>query len=338
MRHLLTQLLYEMEEQHDTVLVSIVSESGSTPRGTGSQMLVSSHGRVTGTIGGGQVEKQSEETALALLTERRSFLRHFGLNLSSGPDSLGMACGGDVTVLFQFIPWDDAAWRGLTAAAVQALQENRPGWLVLRTDGGAPALLDASGTAITGQAPAGLLPGRAALVDSRFYTPLPIGERVVIFGAGHIARALVPLLRTINFRPVVFDDRPEYAAPAAFPEAEVVICGDFRNIQASIDVTPEDYVVIMTSGHLHDLEAEEQMLRRKTAYVGVIGSRSKIAYVSQRLREAGISEDAIASVHTPIGTPIRAVTPEEIAVSIAGELIYTRACRRDAAAQQAEKE
>ena len=160
----------------------------------------------------------------------------------------------------------------------------------------------------------------------------------MIFGAGHIARALVPLLRTINFRPVVFDDRPEYADPAAFPEAEAVLCGDFRDIAATIDVTPEDYVIIMTSGHLHDLEAEEQMLRRETAYVGVIGSRSKIAYVSQRLREAGISEEAIASVHTPIGTPIRAVTPEEIAVSIAGELIYERACRWDAAAEKPSKE
>ena len=72
MRHLLIQLLYEMEEHRDTVLVSIVSESGSTPRGTGSQMLVSSRGRVNGTIGGGRVEKQSEKTALSLLTERRS--------------------------------------------------------------------------------------------------------------------------------------------------------------------------------------------------------------------------------------------------------------------------
>lgn len=338
MRHLLIQLLYEMEEHRDTVLVSIVSESGSTPRGTGSQMLVGSRGRVNGTIGGGRVEKQSEETALSLLTERRSRLQHFGLNLSGGPDSLGMACGGDVTVLFQFIPWDDAAWRSLTAAAVQALRENRPGWLVLRTDGGEPALLDASGAAIAGQAPAGPLSARAVLADDCFYVPLPVGERAVIFGAGHIARALVPLLRTINFRPVVFDDRPEYADPAAFPEAEAVLCGDFRDIAATIDVTPEDYVIIMTSGHLHDLEAEEQMLRRETAYVGVIGSRSKIAYVSQRLREAGISEEAIASVHTPIGTPIRAVTPEEIAVSIAGELIYERACRWDTAAEKPSKE
>lgn len=339
MQHLLSYLLQELTEQRDTVLVTIAAESGSTPRGTGSQMLVNGAGRVTGTIGGGRVEKQAEETALTLLAERRSLQQHFGLNFTGGPDSLGMACGGDVTVLFQFIPWDDTGWQCVTSSAVNALQNNRPGWLVLRTDGGSPSLLDASGAAAAGE-PCGMPPSPgAALLDGRFYVPLPVGERVVIFGAGHIARALVPLLRTVNFRPVVFDDRPEYAVSAAFPKAEAVICGDFRNIQASLTVTPEDYVVIMTSGHLHDLEAEEQMLRLKTAYVGVIGSRSKIAFVSQRLREAGIPEDAIASVHTPIGTPIRAVTPEEIAVSIAGELICCRALRRETAAQSsAEKE
>ena len=96
-------------------------------------------------------------------------------------------------------------------------------------------------------------------------------------------------------------------------------------------------MVIMTSGHLHDLETEIQILRLETAYVGVIGSRSKIAFVSQKLREAGIPEPAIAAVHTPIGTPIRAVTPEEIAVSIAGELICCRALRR-AAVGNTEKE
>ena len=337
MRTILSRALAELNAHRSVVLVTIVAEQGSAPRGPGSQMLVGADGQLTGTIGGGQVERQSELLALSLLKERRSQIQHFALT-QAGADSLGMACGGDVTVLFQFIPWDDAAWRSLTAAAVQALRENRPGWLVLRTDGGEPALLDTSGAAVTGQAPAGPLSARAVLADDCFYVPLPVGERAVIFGAGHIARALVPLLRTINFRPVVFDDRPEYADPAAFPEAEAVLCGDFQDIAATIDVTPEDYVIIMTSGHLHDLEAEEQMLRRETAYVGVIGSRSKIAYVSQRLREAGISEEAIASVHTPIGTPIRAVTPEEIAVSIAGELIYERACRWDAAAEKPSKE
>lgn len=70
----------------------------------------------------------------------------------------------------------------------------------------------------------------------------------MIFGAGHIARALVPLLRTVNFRPVVFDDRPNYADAAAFPAAEAVICGDFRNIEASLPLFAGDYTAVMTSG------------------------------------------------------------------------------------------
>ena len=167
------------------------------------------------------------------------------------------------------------------------------------------------------------------LTETDFSLPLPIGERAVIFGAGHIARALVPLLRSVEFRPVVYDDRPALADPAAFPDAEQVVCGDFRNIADTLSLSPEDYVVVMTSGHLHDLEIQEQILRQELAYVGVIGSRAKIAAVNVRLREAGISEEKLRTVHTPVGTPIKAVTPAEIAVSIAGEMIYERACRRE---------
>jgi len=86
----------------------------------------------------------------------------------------------------------------------------------------------------------------------------------------------------------------------------------------------------MTNGHSFDLEVQDQVLRGDFAYVGVIGSRKKTAAVNARLRDRGVSEEAISKVHTPIGTPIKAITPEEIAVSITGELIYTRAIRREA--------
>ena len=87
--------------------------------------------------------------------------------------------------------------------------------------------------------------------------------------------------------------------------------------------------MVMTSGHTHDFIVQEQILRRDFAYVGVIGSRAKTASVNARLRAAGVQETAIASVHTPVGVAIKAVTPEEIAVSIAGEMIYERALRRE---------
>ena len=89
--------------------------------------------------------------------------------------------------------------------------------------------------------------------------------------------------------------------------------------------TENDYVVIMTSGHQGDFALLSQVLRLKTRYVGCIGSRHKIARTQQLLREAGISEEAIASIHSPIGLPILAETPDEIAISIAAELIKCRA-------------
>ena len=152
----------------------------------------------------------------------------------------------------------------------------------------------------------------------------------MIFGAGHISKALVPLLSSVGFRPVVFDDRPQFATRERFPQADQVVCGDFTRIRDYLTVEPEDYVVIMTNGHEYDFQSQVQVLQGKTAYVGVIGSRKKTAFVNQRLRDAGISNEAIAFVHTPIGTAIKAVTPEEIAVSIAGEMILVRAERREA--------
>ena len=334
MRTILSRALAELNAHRSVVLVTIVAEQGSAPRGPGSQMLVGADGQLTGTIGGGQVERQSELLALSLLKEQRSQIQHFALT-QAGADSLGMACGGDVTVLFQFISPEDTLWQSVLETALAQLTAAQPGWLILRTDGSAPALLDGEGMALLGSSGTAPLSKRCVLTETDFSLPLPIGERAVIFGAGHIARALVPLLRSVEFRPVVYDDRPALADPAVFPDAEQVVCGDFRNIAGTLPLSPEDYVVVMTAGHLHDLEIQEQILRQELAYVGVIGSRAKIAAVNARLREAGISEEKLRTVHTPVGTPIKAVTPAEIAVSITGEMIYERACRREDPAHHA---
>ena len=105
---------------------------------------------------------------------------------------------------------------------------------------------------------------------------------------------------------------------------DAMVC-DYDNIAESVTLTAEDYVVVMTNGHSGDLIIEEQVLRSPHAYLGVVGSRSKIAFVNKTLMDRGIPEEALKAVHTPIGTPIRAVTPAEIAVSILGEVILCRA-------------
>ena len=333
MDRIFAKLLYMLEKKLDTVLVTIIADQGSAPRGAGSQMLVGAEGRVLGTIGGGAVEGKADALARQLLEERRSDCRLFQLH-DAARESIGMVCGGDVLVQFQYISGASEFWAALAGKLLEMTSARHGGWLVLKTDGSAPALLAADGQAILG-AP---VPGRSGPEGWRpeqskeaFCLPLPIGERVVIFGGGHCAQALAPLLHTVGFRVTVFDEREEYACRKNFPTAEHILVGDYTKIADHLQFSPEDYIVIMTNGHSYDLEVQDQVLRGPFAYVGVIGSRRKTAAVNRKLRERGVPEEAISRVHTPIGTSIKAVTPEEIGISIAGELIYTRALRREAA-------
>ena len=311
MNGIFTTLLYEMEKHHDTVLCTIIADSGSTPRGKGAQMLVGDAGLLSGTIGGGAVEGGAIALGRTLLRERGSAVHEYKLRHNDGED-IGMVCGGDVTVHLQFIAAGDPVWRELAGSVLHRIALRQPGALVLALDGGAPALRDVPETD-----------------SAHFALPLPIGQRAVLFGAGHCSLALCPLLTTVGFRVTVVDDRPELVTKERFPTADAVICCDLDRVTETVPIGEEDYVVVMTNGHSHDFAVQEQVLRGRYAYIGVIGSRAKTASVNARLREAGISEAAIASVHTPIGTAIKAVTPEEIAVSIAGEMICVRATRRE---------
>lgn len=315
MQTIFAKLLYEMEKQHDTVLATIIRESGSTPRGAGAQMLVNAQGPQAGTIGGGNVENLSIIHAQELIARKRGDVREYKLHRSENED-IGMVCGGDVTVLFTFIPASDAAWRALASSLLERIAKYQPCYLSLPLTG--------QGGCLTDEPPK----------DGAFSLPVAIGERALLFGAGHCALALAPVLKSIGFRVTVFDDRADLVTKERFPAAESLICGDFGHIAQYITTEPEDYIVIMTSGHTHDFEVQEQILRRPAAYVGVIGSRAKTASVNARLRAAGVDEAAIASLHTPVGVAIKAVTPAEIAVSIAGEMIYERALRREQAGIQ----
>lgn len=319
MTTIFAKALYELEKGHDLVLVTILSQDGSAPRGAGSQMLVGKDGRIVGTVGGGAVEYRCEQMAKDLLPQRRSAQHTFLLRENEDED-IGMVCGGDVTVWFQFVDAADPAWGVLAGRLLGQIRARKKGWLAQSMDGAVPTLLGENGEVLAG-------PG---ITGESFTLPLPIGERAVLFGGGHCAQALVPLLKSVGFRVTVMDCRPEYADPERFPDAERVICGDYLNISDFLTLTGEDYVVVMTNGHSFDFEVQEQVLRGELAYVGVIGSRSKKESVNRRLRERGVPEEAIRRIHTPVGTSILAVTPEEIAVSIAGEMIYERALRRQA--------
>jgi xanthine dehydrogenase accessory factor len=146
-----------------------------------------------------------------------------------------------------------------------------------------------------------------------------------LFGGGHISLHLSTLLHFVGFDFVVIDDRKEFATPHRFPEAKECIAHDFEHV---FDVLffnpPSSYFIIITRGHKSDLIVLEQAIRTGAKYIGMIGSKRKIALLFQHLQEQGISQDLLDNVHAPIGVEIGADTPEEIAISIAAELIKVR--------------
>ncbi len=153
-------------------------------------------------------------------------------------------------------------------------------------------------------------------------------SRVLLFGAGHVGRALAALLPGLEFGYLVADDRPEFARTEDFPQADAVLCAGVDQVFSQLTVTEEDYIVIMTRGHQHDQEVLRYALATPAGYIGLMGSRRKIAMTRQALEQAGVAPAEFDRVSTPIGLDIGAETPAEIAVSVAAQLIQHRAAWR----------
>ena len=146
------------------------------------------------------------------------------------------------------------------------------------------------------------------------------------FGGGHVAKALDPVLRHIDFDTYIIDDRADYANAERFPEAAgIIVCSDFEHCFDEIEPDEDSYLIIVTRGHRGDLTVLRQALNKPHAYLGMIGSKRKNNLLFDTLREEGVSEEALAQVHAPIGLEIGSETPEEIGVSIAAEIIQVRA-------------
>jgi xanthine dehydrogenase accessory factor len=129
----------------------------------------------------------------------------------------------------------------------------------------------------------------------------------------------------LGFRTVIVDDRADFATIDRFPDADsIVVPQSFERALEQLPIDERSYVVIMTRGHLLDRAVLAQALRTRAGYVGMIGSKKKIAQTFEALRQAGFSEEDLGRVHAPIGVAIAAETPEEIAVSIAAEIIHVR--------------
>lgn len=153
-------------------------------------------------------------------------------------------------------------------------------------------------------------------------------RRVVIAGAGHVGHSLHQFLRLLGVHTVVIDPRPEFASPERFPGARLRVV-PFEEALAGVALTPRDGVVIVTQGHRHDEVVLRQALATPAGYIGMIGSRRKVAEVFEHLRRDGFGEEEVGRVHAPVGLPIGAETPAEIALAIAAQIVATFRGRGD---------
>lgn len=294
-------------------LATVARTAGSTPVPVGTKMLIGASGRLEGSVGGGCVEADVI-AALAEARARGPIIRTHHLNADLAGD-LGLSCGGTVHIVVEPLVSDPGYVEALEAAAAA-----ETGTLTTGLDWSAGPV-KRFGAAPVGahEAPAELSSDRRTLIERLLRPP-----RVIVFGAGHVGRAVALAASAAGFRVVVVDDRREFADPARFPADVSVRAATVAAALTAVPIAGDDAIVIATRGHRHDAVILEQVAGSAAGYVGLLGSRRKQAVVTKALERAGVPRAALQRVRVPVGLPIGAVTPEEIAVSIVAELIAWR--------------
>lgn len=326
-QRLLAALTAELHAGRPAALASLLATRGSMPRHEGARMLGLADGTWVGTVGGGNIELIAQRRSTEFLAAASS-AGEKPAPATAPAASLewmthkknAMACGGDALLAMRLVMPSELP---VIAQLEELLACGGVGWLEEDwSDSQSPSWR------LRGEKDA---PSCACDVptwdESACRYVEPVGPEPVchIFGGGHVGQALVPVLASVGFRVDVMDDRPGICDPALFPQAEAVTCGAFEDLDSLVHVSSRDYVVVLTHGHKGDAAVLERVLPHRPAYVGCIGSRKKAGFVHQALAEAGIPKELAATVHLPIGEDILAVTPAEIAVSIAAQLIRCRA-------------
>lgn len=157
-----------------------------------------------------------------------------------------------------------------------------------------------------------------------FIQPFVSNLRLVIFGAGHVGRALAPMALACGFSVVIADDRLDFLRSEYFPNGVFLEHGSFPDLPDKVRLDEKSYVVIMTYGHSHDEEVLSACLKKPFAYLGLMGSKTKIAEFKERLGRIAAFEEPIEKLHAPIGLPLGGRSPAEIAISIMAELLAVR--------------
>jgi xanthine dehydrogenase accessory factor len=327
-----------IESRQPFAVVQILGTQGSAPLKAGTKAVVEANGRIWGTVGGGAVEAEAQRRAIEACASGRTSVFDFQLHGQHRRDAEPV-CGGSMRLLVNPL----ASRQSETLRRVTDCLKNRQRGLLL-TQVPHDTNTEVSLTWIPEQAVAdrkGFPDGACLLsclkresadlfVDPTTETEVlvePILPRphLVIAGGGHVGQALARQAVLVDFEVTVVDDRPEFTAVDLFAPEVHALCGDIAAKVARLAESPDTYIVIVTHGHEYDAAVLEACFHGSATYIGMIGSRRKIAVLRQDFIESGLATAAqFDRIHAPIGLDIGSVTAAEIAASIVAQLIAVR--------------
>ncbi|MBU1342598.1 MAG: XdhC family protein [Proteobacteria bacterium] len=331
-------------------LATIIAHKGSTPRTSGSKMVVLSDRSLFGTIGGGLVEARVMDACIDMMSVPQCRIIEFTLDQKL-KDGLDMVCGGNLTVWIEtFGSHPSPSLIQIFATMAAQEKAGKKAVVISKINGFSGAsfttekcLVLPDGTIIgTNMIPKVLFDavcsnqfsGAAPMIQNYgleefIVEPSQTCDTLYIFGAGHVGFQLAKMAHLTEFRTIVVDDREEFANQKRFKHAQTVLVVDkFANAFDTLSIDKNAYIVILTRGHLHDQTVLEAALKTEAPYIGMIGSSRKRNQIYANLTKKGVSKASLDQVYSPIGLDINSETPAEIAVSIIGQIIQVRAQMR----------
>ena len=330
------------------VVATVVRTKGSTPQKPGAKLLVRQDGSGVGTLGGGCVEGDIWYAAQQLLKRGGEVeYREYALNEDLAAED-GLVCGGTMYFLIdpvyrpeEYLPYArevDSAYKGGAPVAIASLIKVAEGSdtpigakLFVHENGateGSLGSVELDREAVK-KAYGLMVHGRNEFVTSEhgaeyFVEAYTTPPQLVVCGGGHVSKAIAPVAKSLGFRLFVTDDRAEFVSEERFPEADELVQGIPEEALPKLPINANTFIVIATRGHRFDNVALEAAVRTPAKYVGLLGSLRKTILIYEDLLRSGVPIERVKEVRSPVGLDMRARTPEEIAVSIMGEILMFR--------------
>jgi xanthine dehydrogenase accessory factor len=314
-------------------LAVVMKDAGSTPRKAGTKAIIDEEGSIWGTIGGGLLESDARKLAVAAIASGKPSVFDFKFaGKSAGEDD--PVCGGNMRILIDPTP---IRWTSVYLRVAQALAERRRGVLqrVINEWGVATAFYTRG--CIKDEDDQFIDAVRRASGEGAVYfwheeqqveglaEPIIPAPLLLIGGGGHVGQALARAAHLVGFDVVVIDDREDFSDPSLFGEGIRCRRGAFRDVLLEFPIDEDTYIALVGRGHKVDGKALLSCLNSPAAYIGMMGSRRKVALVKKEFIDGMlIDEEGWKKIHAPIGLDIGAQTVPEIAASIVAQMIAVR--------------